>query len=259
MSEPSAGELAAFLDDLLAVRDTPDYPAALNGLQLDRTGPVRRIAAAVDFSRVTLEGALAAQADLLITHHGMFWGGNRRVVGSHYEQLRLAISSNIGVYSAHLPLDVHHQFGNNVLLTKELGLAPTGGFARFESIDIGLRGIADIETAMLVERAETFAHPWGGRVRTTPFARDRRTRSWALCTGAGASSDSIREAITSGVDTLIVGEGPHHTAVEARDNDLVVIYAGHYATETPGVRAIAAHAARSYGLTWDFVHAPTGL
>lgn len=259
MSEFSARDLAIFLDDLLAVPDTPDYPGALNGLQLDREGPVRRIAAAVDFSRATVEGAIGMGADLLIVHHGMFWGGNRRIVGPRYDQLRLTISCNIGVYSAHLPLDLHRQFGNNTLLARDLGLTPAAGFARFESIDIGLRGSVDASTQALLERVEIFARPWGGQVRATSFPPDRRTHHWAMCTGAGASSDTIREALTLGVDTLIVGEGPHHTAVEARDNDLVVIYAGHYATETPGVQAVAAHVSSSFGLSWNFVHAPTGL
>jgi dinuclear metal center YbgI/SA1388 family protein len=259
VSELSAQDLGIFLNELLSVPDTPDYPGALNGLQLDREGPVRRIAAAVDFSRATVEGAIRVGADLLIVHHGMFWGGQRRIVGPRYDQLRLTISRNIGVYSAHLPLDLHRKFGNNALLARDLGLTPTAGFARFESLDIGLSGSVDTSTKALLERVEMFARPLGGQVRATAFSSDRRTHHWAMCTGAGASSDTIREAVALGVDTLIVGEGPHHTAVEARDNDLVVIYAGHYATETLGVKAIAAHLSSSFGLPWDFVHAPTGL
>jgi len=87
----------------------------------------------------------------------------------------------------------------------------------------------------------------------------RRTRRWALCTGAGASSDTMREAIELGADTLIVGEGPHHTAVDAADAGVVVIYAGHYATETLGVRALAQHVSERFGVPWSFVAAPTGL
>jgi putative NIF3 family GTP cyclohydrolase 1 type 2 len=87
----------------------------------------------------------------------------------------------------------------------------------------------------------------------------RRTRRWALCTGAGASSDTLREAAAANVDTLIVGEGPHHTAVEAQELGIAVLYAGHYATETFGVRALGEELKRSFGLPWSFVAAPTGL
>ena len=96
-------------------------------------------------------------------------------------------------------------------------------------------------------------------MRHTPVAAERRTRRWGLCTGAGASSDTLREAAERGIDTLVVGEGPHHTAVDAMERDIAVIYAGHYATETLGVQAVARHLERTYGLPWTFVHAPTGL
>ena len=95
--------------------------------------------------------------------------------------------------------------------------------------------------------------------RASVIAPGRRTRRWAMCTGAGASPESLREAYKLGVDTLIVGEGPHHTAVEAPELALVIIYAGHYASETLGVRAIAAHAAAHFDLPWEFIPSPTGL
>ena len=87
----------------------------------------------------------------------------------------------------------------------------------------------------------------------------RRTRRWALCTGAGASSDTLREASAAGVDTLIVGEGPHHTAVEASELGIAVLYVGHYATETFGVRALGEEIERTFGIPWSFIAAPTGL
>jgi putative NIF3 family GTP cyclohydrolase 1 type 2 len=80
-----------------------------------------------------------------------------------------------------------------------------------------------------------------------------------VCTGAGASSDTLREAHALGIDTLIVGEGPHHTAVAADDLGLIVIYAGHYATETLGVRALADHLTTTFGIPSTFISAPTGL
>ena len=80
-----------------------------------------------------------------------------------------------------------------------------------------------------------------------------------MCTGAGASSETLREASAAGVDTLIVGEGPHHTAVEAPELGIAVLYVGHYATETFGVRALGEEIERTFGIPWSFVAAPTGL
>ena len=94
---------------------------------------------------------------------------------------------------------------------------------------------------------------------TVGVTAQRRTRRWALCTGAGASSDTLREASSAGVDTLIVGEGAHHTAVEASELGIAVLYVGHYATETFGVRALGEEIERTFGIPWSFVAAPTGL
>ena len=85
------------------------------------------------------------------------------------------------------------------------------------------------------------------------------TSRWGICTGAGADSHTLREAAQRGLDTLIVGEGPHHTAVEATELGIAVLYVGHYATETFGVRALGAEIERAFGIPWSFVSAPTGL
>lgn len=252
-------QVVRYLDDLLDTTAVPDYPGALNGLQLANSGGVGRIAAAVDFSTRTVEGAIAEHADLLLVHHGMFWGGAQHIVGTTYDRLRALIADDVAVYASHLPLDRHPLVGNNALLATELGLEPAGEFASYKGIAIGVRGESDVETAALVSRAEWFAKGEGGSVRATPVAPGRATRRWAICTGAGASTESLREAQELGIDTLIVGEGPHHTAVAADELGIVVIYAGHYATETLGVRALAAHLADRFGVTWTFVQAPTGL
>lgn len=170
----------------------------------------------------------------------------------------MLIENDIAVYSSHLPLDRHPTLGNNALLAAELGLTPTGLFARFEDIFIGMSGESDIETATLTTRARDFARSYG-EIRTSVIAAGRRTRKWGICTGAGASAETLSEASSTGIDTLIVGEGPHWTAVHAEEHELAIIYAGHYATETLGVRALAQHLAERYELPWSFINAPTGL
>lgn len=252
-------ELARYTDSLLGTASTPDYPNAVNGIQVYSPAPIRKITAAVDFSIRAIQGAVAGGGNLLLVHHGMFWGGLEPITGSHYRRLRMVIEADIAVYASHLPLDRHPTLGNNALLAKALGLQPSAPFARFEDTFIGLYGESDIETAAIVASAQRFARIHGGDVRTSLMQAGRRTRKWAICTGAGASTDTLRETGTTGVDTLIVGEGPHWTAVHAEENDLVIIYAGHYATETLGVCALAQHLGERYDLPWNFVSAPTGL
>jgi dinuclear metal center YbgI/SA1388 family protein len=256
---PTLADIARHLDDLLLTDDIPDYANALNGVQLANRREIRRVAAAVDFSLRTVEGTLAAEANLLVVHHGMFWGGLQPIRGSYYERLQPLLANDVAVYASHLPLDMHAKFGNNVLLARELGLHPSGGFARHENVTIGVRGETDIATDALVDGARRFAQGNGGTVVATRYPPGRRTRRWAICTGAGASADTLQEAAAEGIDTLIVGEGPHWTAVAAEEARLVIVYAGHYATETLGVRALAAEVERAFGVPWTFIAAPTGL
>lgn len=256
---PTLHHVAEHLDSLLRTRDIPDYPGALNGVQVEHVGPIRRCAVAVDASMRTIQGAADAGANLLIVHHGLFWSGVQPLRGRHFERIRRLIDGDIAVYSSHLPLDLHPVFGNNAQLARALELTPSEGFARFQTVDIGLMGETDVPTADLVQRAAALAERNGGRLVTVGVQSGRRTRRWAVCTGAGASSDTLREAAMAGVDTLIVGEGPHHTAVDAEELGIAVLYAGHYATETFGVRALGEELERTFALSWSFIAAPTGL
>ena len=259
MSGTPLASIAEYLDALLHIDELPDYPNALNGVQLSNRGGITRVAASVDISRRVIEETIQLRANLLIVHHGMFWGGLQPLRGTRYERLRLLLDNDIAVYSAHLPLDAHPEIGNNVLLARELGLTPNGGFAEYRGVTIGVRGESNVATATLLDRARTFAMSHGGVARATPMDPERVTRRWAICTGAGASADTMAEAAAAGIDTLIVGEGPHWTAVDAPEEGLVIIYAGHYATETLGVRALAERVLDRFGIPCSFVDAPTGL
>jgi dinuclear metal center YbgI/SA1388 family protein len=256
---PTLSVIAAHLDQLLHTREIPDYPAALNGVQLENRGEIVKVAAAVDFSRRVVEQTVTAGANLLLVHHGMFWGGLRPIIGQLYDRVAPLMRHGVAVYASHLPLDAHPELGNNVLLARELGLEPSGGFARYQTIDVGVQGVAEVSTHTLVERARAVARRHKGDVITTPLPNSHTTRRWAICTGAGADTNTIREALDARIDTLIVGEGPHYTAVEAADVGLAIIYVGHYATETFGVRALAEHLEHRFALPWEFLEAPTGL
>ena len=255
----TAHELAAYLDDLLQTRSIADYPHALNGLQFEHRGPVTKIAAAVDFSLRALQETVARGANFLLVHHGMFWGGVRPLVGPLFQRVEQLVRHDIAVYASHLPLDAHVTLGNAALLARELGLKPSFPFAHYGGAAVGTAGETDLRTDELCTRVDGFARNYGGSMRVSEYAPSRRTRRWAICTGAGASADTMREARELSIDTLIVGEGPHHTAVDAPESGLVILYAGHYATETLGVRAAADHLAQRFDLPWEFILAPTGL
>ena len=252
-------EVVRFMDSELRTSEIPDYDAALNGLQLANNGTVTRIAAAVDFSRVSVAKAIDEKADLLIVHHGMFWGGQLPLVGPPYTRLRAAMAANLAVYSSHLPLDLHPKLGNNALLARELGLDPKGTFGKYKDVDVGVRGTSDVKTSELFATVREFSARFATTAVATKFHPDNVTRRWAIITGAGADADSLWEAGRSGIDTLIVGEGPHHSAVLAMELNITVMYAGHYATETLGVRALAEAASKKFGVPHSFVDIPTGL
>ena len=256
---PALDGIVAFLDAELRTAEIPDFDGAMNGLQLANAGQVSRVAAAVDFSAQSVAGALRDGADLLVVHHGMHWNGRQQIVGHRYERLKAAIGGNLAVYSSHIPLDLHPRLGNNALLAREMGLQPADTFGRFRDVEIGVMGECDVPTEQLAERLRAFA----SRFRTTAVVagaiESRRTRRWAIITGSGAGTDTLSEARERGVDTLIVGEGPHHSAVQAMEQGITVLYGGHYATETPGVQAVAALVSERFGIPHSFVDVPTGL
>jgi dinuclear metal center YbgI/SA1388 family protein len=251
--------IADRLDEVLRTREIPDYPTAVNGIQLENRGDIHGVAVAVDCSQRTIEGTIAAGANLLIVHHGLLWGGVQPIRGALYERLYRLLASDVAVYSSHLPLDAHPELGNNVLLAAKLGLVPNGGFARAEGTEIGVRGECALLTSEIVARADAFAKRHGGRALATVYDPSRTTRRWGICSGGGASAATLREAVALGLDTLIVGEGPHWTAVDAPELGLVIVYAGHYATETLGVQALGQLVEREFALPWRFIEAPTGL
>ena len=259
MTASPVAKIGRHLDALLRVDEIPDFDGALNGIQVETDSPIIKVAAAVDARERTIRAAADAGANLLLVHHGLFWSGVQPLRGPFLRRVRLLLEHGIAVYSAHLPLDMHPELGNNALLAREMGLVPATGFARYKAVDIGVAGTSDVPTPELVARATRFARAHGHEVRTAGTVEGKVTRRWGICTGAGAGHETLREAAASGLDTLIVGEGPHWTAIDAEEAGLTIVYAGHYATETLGVRALAAHVGGTFDLPWLFVDAPTGL
>ncbi|WP_420634594.1 Nif3-like dinuclear metal center hexameric protein [Candidatus Palauibacter sp.] len=253
-SRAGCREIAAWMDDLLRVAEIEDYPFALNGLQLDGRREVARIGAATDACRATIDLAAEAGCDLLLVHHGLFWGGLRPFVGPAYERFRRLVESGMGLYSAHLPLDAHPQIGNNILLAAEFALQAIERFGSFRGNDgIGVIGTVDASREELAARAEAICDQTPIVISGGP----ERVARLAIVTGGGGSM--IEAAAAAGADTFLTGEGNHHTYHEAMELGINVIYAGHYATETLGVRALAERAADHFGAEHCFFDVPTGL
>lgn len=246
-------ELVEYLDDYLRIRAVPDAPQAVNGLQVANAGEVTRIAAAVDVCEATVRMAAEQRADLLLVHHGLFWSGAAPLVGPAYRRVAGLIGHDIALYSAHLPLDLHPDVGNNVVLARRLGVSLRGEFGEEYGVRVGVWGELDGLRATLQER---LASVLGAVPRLLPFGPEH-VRRVGIVTGGGGSF--IPQAAAAGLDTYITGEGAHHTFFLAEELALNVFYAGHYATETVGVKAVAEHLATKFGVAWTFLDHPTGL
>lgn len=240
-------------DRTLRTPDVKDYEGAVNGLQMENNGAVTRIAAAVDASLATVELAIGAGADLLIVHHGLFWSARRPWTGRTRELIGRLVEGNLAVYSSHLPLDLHPRLGNNAQLAAELGLSSTRPFFLQKGQHLGVQSRAQIPRTDLIKRLRKAV---GVEPIVLPGGPAVCRRIGVVTGGAGAE---LAQAANEGIDTFITGEGPHWTFPLAEELQVNVLYGGHYATETFGVKALAAELSRKYRLPWSFLDHPSGL
>jgi dinuclear metal center YbgI/SA1388 family protein len=245
--------LLHFLDSLFDPGTFPDYPHALNGLQVQGPEHVSHIGAAVDASERTLLEAAERGVDFLLVHHGLFWGGLGPLTGARQRKVKTLLEAPMALYSLHLPLDAHPVFGNCALLGAALGLSHAGGFAAFEGAEIGWWGKRETDRSRLQDATSNAV---AGPVRTIPGGPERISRVGVL-TGSGASA--LTEAAGLGLDALVTGEAAHHHFHEAMELGVNLLLAGHYATETFGVKALAEHLSGEFDLPWEFLDLPTGL
>lgn len=241
--------MVAHVDRYLRIDEVDDYPGAHNGLQVENGGNVRRVLAAVDSGLPLIEKAAAhGEGSLLVVHHGLFWSGVQRVTGVFRKKLEVMRLADMALYAVHLPLDAHAALGNNVLLAKAVGLRGLKPFLGF-----GRRGAFAGSREALVKAVAGAT----GRAPLVCAAGPAKPRRVGVVTGGGG--DMVDKAAAAGVDTFITGEGPQWSWVRAEELGINVIYAGHYATETFGVQALAAHLAAKFRVPWKFVDHPVPL
>lgn len=248
-------EVLDYLDEYLDIDSIPDAEVALNGLQVENSGVVSSFVTAVDASQQTIDRVVAEceRGTLLLVHHGLFWDGNQPMTERRYRRMKSLLDHDIAVYSAHIPLDAHEEVGNNAVLARMLGILDPVPFDLYRGMPFGAAGHLIMSRDALAARLTELL---GGRVHLIPGGPETTTRVGII---TGAAGGRIAAAADAGLDTFITGEGVHHTAFDALELGVNVLYAGHYATETVGVKALGEHLAERFGLHAVFHDHPTGL
>lgn len=277
----SLTEIIRYTDEFLRIQDIGDWDNALNGLQIENSGRVTRIGAAVDVSTRVLSEAGRKNIDFLIVHHGLFWPGLQPVTRILRRQLQLAFETDMALYSAHLPLDIHPKVGNNAQLVAALGLKVAQQNCRASVSDAKEKDRRFTEMPYKIKYAQPFLEEKGqavglkicvsmspnelvrklrktlnGPVKFFDFG-PKQVRTIGVVTGAAGSE--IYRVAEANIDTFITGEAPHWAAVAADELGMNLLLGGHYATEVFGVKALAAHLSRRFRIPWEFIDSPTGL
>lgn len=245
--------LVAWLDDYLAIGHYDDR--SLNGLQVEGRAEVAKVAFAVDSSLSTFEQAAETGADLLVVHHGLFWGEPLAVRGTHRARLKYLLERDIGLYAAHIPLDAHREVGNNWGLARILGLDGLQDFSLHRGQPIGVRGVFPNpmslrDLADLLERElgeAVLVHAGGPQLIGT------------LGIVSGGAAGELVAAADAGLDAFLTGEPKHELFYDAFERRINALYAGHYMTETVGVNLLAKKLEGEFGLATQFILLPTGL
>jgi len=245
-------QLSHYLDNLLDISSINDAPNALNGLQVQNTGEIKKIGLAVDLCQATIDLAIEKKCQMLFVHHGIFWGGLQQVRGPFYKKISSMMRSNLGLYSAHIPLDLHPVLGNNRALADLIELQNLEPFGEYDGIKIGLKGTINKKPAETL--VQDLAEKLGSPVKVIGTGD---IQSIGLVTGGAA--DIIQQASSERLDAYITGEGSNHHYHDAIEGKCILIFAGHYATETGGVKSVGLHLEQKFKIVTEFLDYPTGL
>lgn len=246
-------QLVDHLDTYLRIHEIKDY--SCNGLQIQGPENIEKIALAVDFCSESAMKAREIGAQMLMVHHGLIWGGLTSIRDITFERVRYLICNNIGLYAAHLPLDLHPSIGNNAELARMLELEYGGPFGSRDGLAIGLWG--ELKEPVEIEKLQKFIdESLSTRSTILPFGKKQVKR---IAIVSGGAAWAIEEAIQRGCDAYLTGEPSHsvfHTAMEGAVN---IIYAGHYASETLGIKALGRYIENSFSIPTHFIDIPTGF
>jgi dinuclear metal center YbgI/SA1388 family protein len=244
-------ELVDFLDDLLNVKNIPD--SSRNGLQVENSGETRKIALAVDACAEAVDKAAVEGADFLLVHHGLFWDQPLTITGPTYGRIKKLVQTDMALYGAHLPLDLHPEVGNNAQLVKRLGFDNPFDFGQYHGIDIGKA--VELDHPISPADFEKRLRDAGFKPQIWPFGPDR-IRRIGVVSGFGLSC--LAEAARKGFDAFVTGEPSHSHYWFAKESRIHAVFAGHYATETLGVQALGDVIQSRFGIENVFIDLPTG-
>ena len=248
-------ELDSYFRSFLAIDDLAGTDISLNGIQVENTADITCIAFAVDACMEVFRRAKEAGAQMVFVHHGLFWGHEQSVTGSHYQRLKFLIENNMALYAVHLPLDIHPELGNNVSLAKASGLADLKPFGKFRGIDVGVKGTFK-EPVTTEQVLSNLGYDRAEMLACMSFGKEKNM-TCAVITGGG--EHDVSDAIGEDVDLYITGDAAHvvyHTCLE---NKINMISAGHYRTEVYGVQNMAEKVSDELALKTVFIDVPTGL
>jgi dinuclear metal center YbgI/SA1388 family protein len=247
----SRDEIVSYLNLLLDIEKIKDF--SCNGLQVQGSATIKRIGCAVDACLAVYKKAAAKKCQMLIVHHGMIWNGLTSITGAVHDQVEFLISSGISLYAAHLPLDLHPELGNNIMLARLLKLSSIRPFGKYHDNYIGFEGILP-KPFSITELGNACRKKLGGTSSALPFGK-KRIKSVAIVSGGG--SDAIPEAIDKKIDCFITGEPNHWNHHSALEGKLNVLYLGHYHSETPGVKAVGKNLSQKFDVKTVFIDEPT--
>ena len=249
-------ELIAFLDDLLEPGRFEDYGP--NGLQVPGREDVRVVVTGVSAGRELFERAIDAGAGLVLVHHGLFWKGRPLAIdGPAKTRLKLLFDHDVALAAYHLPLDGHQEHGNNALLAAALGADHTTPFPAHAGSPIGVVAHLPGEGITAQELVDRTRVAVGGREPLAFLDGPDRVRTVAIVSGAG--SPYLSDAVSAGLDALLTGEPTERVMLEARENGVHFVAAGHYATETLGVRRLGDLLAGRFGVEHSFLDVPNPI
>lgn len=247
-----ADELERWLDGVLNIGNIPD--SSLNGIQVGNRGSVTRVALAVDASEASITGAASAGADFLIVHHGLIWDKPFPWRGPALGRMRRLIESDIALYAAHLPLDMHPELGNNAQLCKKMGWQRTSEFGSYHGTLIGRKTVFE-EPVPLNDLTARLGSLLGAEPVVWRFGPDSAASAAVV---SGRALSMLDQAVREKCDVFITGETGHESYWFAAEAGINVIFGGHYATETWGLAALGEKIKEDCGLETVFLDRPTG-
>ena len=252
-------DFVEYLDEILTPENF-NSDISLNGLQVqneDENAPISKVAFAVDACQETVEKAIEQNADVLIVHHGFFWGKPLALKGAHYKTIKMMMDNNLALYASHIPLDANKEVGNNYGLARKIGLEEESlsEFGLWRGMKIGVKG--SFAQGITLEMIEDRLFQNGEEpLSILPFGKNEIKTVGII---SGGAAEEVEDAIAENLDLYITGEVTHQIYHLCQENRINFIAGGHYNTETMGVSLLKKLIEEETNLETVFIDAPTGL